>query len=166
MPDFSQFPLHAAIGTLLGTVSLFAVVLRSPRLMRNDYPPVLKEVIPPLTPEEKRTAWLLGMPFFIILLFFPFVVTMLFATRGPQPPAFLYLFLYAAGIAFVFNVWDWLVLDWLLFCTITPRWVIVPGTEGNPGYKDYAFHFRGFLIGTLFSAIIGLISAGVVALLL
>ena len=57
------------------------------------------------------------------------------------------------------------VLDWLLLCTITPSWAIVPGTEGNPGNKDYAFHFRGFLIGSLLSAAIAVIVAAVVGFL-
>ena len=30
--------------------------------------------------------------------------------------------------------------------------------------KDYFFHFPGFLIGTAFSAVIGLIAAGIVAI--
>jgi hypothetical protein len=48
-----------------------------------------------------------------------------------------------------------LVLDWVIFCLITPRFVVIPGSEGAQGYKDYWFHFRGFLFGTLFSAILG-----------
>ena len=60
----------------------------------------------------------------------------------------------------IFNSVDWLILDWLIFCTITPAFLVIPGTEGSPGYKNYVFHFRGFLIGTGLSATIGLIIAG------
>ena len=38
------------------------------------------------------------------------------------------------------------------------------GTAGMPGYKNYYHHFRGFLIGTVLTAIIGAIIAGVVRL--
>jgi hypothetical protein len=48
---------------------------------------------------------------------------------------------------FVFNVVDWLILDWFMFCTLTPRLVVIPGSEGLAAYKDYGFHFRGFLHG-------------------
>ncbi len=29
---------------------------------------------------------------------------------------------------------------------------IIPGTEGMAGYKNYAMHFREFLVGTMVSA--------------
>ena len=54
---------------------------------------------------------------------------------------------------------------WLIFCTITPGFVVIPGSEGAEGYKNYGFHFRGFLIGTDFSAVAGLI-IGAISLLL
>lgn len=63
------------------------------------------------------------------------------------------------------NLWDLLVVDWLIGCTITPKFIILPGTEGAAGYKNYAFHFRGFLIGTVISIVVGLIVAAVVSLL-
>jgi len=41
------------------------------------------------------------------------------------------LWLYAFGVAFAFNLWDWLILDWLVFCTITPKQFVIPGSEGG-----------------------------------
>jgi hypothetical protein len=137
-------------------------VLYNPRLMLQDYPPAIQAAVPPRSAEEKRLATWLGMPFLIILLFFPIYATFIFQTRSSA--GFLQLWLYAFGIAFAFNLWDWLVLDWLVFCTLTPRWFVIPGSEGHPAYKDYGFHFRGFVIGTAFSAVAGLIAAGIVAL--
>ena len=52
-----------------------------------------------------------------------------------------------------------------MFCTITPKFVVIPGTEGMSGYKDYGFHFRGFIIGTLLSAISAVVIAGLVLLI-
>jgi hypothetical protein len=72
---------------------------------------------------------------------------------------FLGIFLSAFGVPFLFNVVDWLILDWLIFCTFTPRFSVLPGTEGMAGYKNYAMHFRGFLIGTIYSAGIGVVIA-------
>lgn len=40
------------------------------------------------------------------------------------------------------NAWDVVVIDWLIFVTIQPDSVILPGTIGAAGYSDYAFHFR------------------------
>jgi hypothetical protein len=41
--------------------------------------------------------------------------------------------------------------------------MILPGTEGSPGYKDYRFHFRGFLIGTVLILVASAVMAAVVA---
>jgi hypothetical protein len=49
-----------------------------------------------------------------------------------------------------------------MFCTITPRFVVIPGTEGMAGYKDYVFHLRFFLIGSVISAAGGLVIAALV----
>lgn len=164
MPNLFQLILHAAIYITLGTIALLAVVLRSPRLMLQDFPKSVQDAVPPKTEAEKRLSVRWGLPFILILLCYPFVATFLFESQRADPPGFATLFVFAFGIAFAFNLWDLLALDWLLLCTITPRWAIVPGTEGNPGNKDYAFHFRGFLIGCLLSAALAAIIAGVVSL--
>lgn len=65
----------------------------------------------------------------------------------------------------VFNLFDLLVLDWLIFNTLQPKMIILPGTEGMAGYKDYAFHFHGFVIGLAFCLVGGLISAGITMLI-
>ena len=154
MINFSQLLSDSAIYVAVATVLLVGLVLYNPRLMLQDYPPAIKAVVPPKTETEKRQSILLGMPFLLALLVLPFV----FVFRLTET-SFLALFAYAFGIVWAFNVWDWLVLDWLLFCTITPKMFVIPGSEGHPAYKDYAFHFLGFLIGTVFSLVMGLIVA-------
>jgi hypothetical protein len=65
----------------------------------------------------------------------------------------------------VFNVLDWLVLDWLLVW-FQPHFVVLPGTEGMAGYRSYWFHFRGFLIGILLTVLGSLLIAPIAAALL
>jgi hypothetical protein len=72
---------------------------------------------------------------------------------------FLPALVYSATVLLVFNVFDLLVLDWLFFCTIHPRQMVLPGTEGMPGYRDYSFHFKGFLKGLVFCSVGGLVVA-------
>lgn len=59
----------------------------------------------------------------------------------------------------------WLILDWLIFCTWTPRFLVIPGTEGAAAYRDYAYHTRGFLVGSGFTLAAALVVAGIVTLL-
>lgn len=160
MFDFPLFLLHSGLYVALATILLLGLVLYNPRLMLQDYPPAIKAIVPPKTEQEKRLSTWLGLPFLLVLIVFPVYATFVF--RSQTGAGFLSLWLYAFGIAFAFNLWDWLVLDWLVFCTITPRQMVIPGSEGQPAYKDYFFHFRGFLIGTVFSAVMGLIAAGIV----
>ncbi len=154
MIDFSQLLTDASLYVALATLMLVGLVLRNPRLMLQDYPPAIKAIVPPKTETEKRQSTLYGMPFLLALLVLPFV----FVARL-ETTSFIALFLHAFGIVWAFNVWDWLVLDWLFFCTLTPKFFVIPGSEGHPAYKDYGFHFRGFLIGTVFSLVLGLLAA-------
>lgn len=155
----SLFFPHAAIYIALANLSLLGLVLYNPRLMLQDYPPAIQAIVPPKTVREKRLSTWLGMPFLVVLLLFPIYAAGLFLARSGG--SFLEVWLYAFGLFFAFNLWDLLVLDWLVFCTLTPRRFVIPGSEGHPAYKDYAFHFRGFLIGTVFSLVASLIAAPV-----
>ena len=61
--------------------------------------------------------------------------------------SFLTAFVNSALIFFVFGAWDLLILDWLIFVTLQPGFVVIPGTEGLAGYKDYWFHFQVSFLG-------------------
>ena len=156
MIHFPQLLIDSAIYISLATILLLALVFYNPRLMLQDYHPAIKALVPPKTETEKRQSLWLGMPFLLALLIFPFG-----AAFRLGETSFAGWFLHAFGVVWAFNLWDWLVLDWLIFCTITPKMFVIPGSEGHPAYKDYAFHFHGFLIGTVFSLILGLIVATV-----
>ncbi|GAG17037.1 unnamed protein product, partial [marine sediment metagenome] len=70
--------------------------------------------------------------------------------------SFLAAFANSALILFFFAVWDLLILDWLIFVTIRPDFIVIPGTEGLAGYKHYFFHFKvGFLSLTQWVSVIG-----------
>lgn len=159
MIHLSQLILDATLYIALATFFLLALVFYNPRLMLQDYPPAIQALVPVKTETEKRQSFWLGMPFLLALLIPPFAFTFRL-----DESSFLGLFLHAFGVVWAFNLWDWLVLDWLVFCTLTPKPFVISGSEGHPAYKDYAFHFRGFLIGTGFSLMLGLMVATVVYL--
>jgi hypothetical protein len=43
--------------------------------------------------------------------------------------------------------------------------IVLKGTEGLPGYKDYRFHFHGFVIGTAVILVTSVLMAGMVSAL-
>ena len=54
---------------------------------------------------------------------------------------------HSALLMFLFAVWDLLIMDWLIFVTIQPAFVVIRGTEGFTGYKDYCFHLKVSFLG-------------------
>lgn len=78
----------------------------------------------------------------------------------PFLTAFIHLFVMFS----LFNLVDLLILDWPVVA-IRPRFIVLSGTVGLAGYKDYGFHFRGFLIGTVLILVTSVLIAGVVAAL-
>jgi hypothetical protein len=124
----------------------------------GDYPPDIRQKFGPMSPRSARLRPFVAALFFIPVLVIPLLG--LFALRaklGYVP--FIPAFAFTAVTLLVFNTYDLIVLDWLLFCTIQPRQMVLPGTEGMAGYRDYRFHFVGFLKGLGFCAAGGLLVA-------
>lgn len=84
----------------------------------------------------------------------------LFALRAQiNAVPFLPALAFSAIALLLFNLYDLIVLDWLFFCTIQPRAMVLPGTAGMAGYGDYRFHFTGFLKGLGFTLVGSLVIA-------
>lgn len=155
-------------GTALALIaSLFIMItLRiNPRIWLNDYPKDIQAKVPPQSSYEKRISLLLGLPFLLLLMGFPFVSSLTLKQQFPEQATFSTLFINSFGVILIFNLVDWLILDWLIFCIITPPFIVLKGTEGMPGYKNFFFHFQGFLTGTFISVAYGLITAAVISFL-
>jgi hypothetical protein len=163
--NISRTLFDGGILAIAASLGVMIALRLNPRIWLQDYPEDIQAKAPPKTAREKQLSLLVGIPLFALMIAVPFVSTLWLKQRSGDPVSFLSLLANAFGVVFVFNVVDWLMLDWLIFCTITPKFVVIPGTEGMAGYKDYWFHFRGFLVGTALSAVAGLVIAGIVALL-
>jgi len=162
MLNFSKLIVDGLTLSILSTI-LIGVSLRiSPRLWLQDYPKDIQARVPPKTQKEKQQSTLIGFPFLFLLVAVPFFSTLALKQANNGNISFVLLLINAFGVFWTFNLVDLLLLDWLIGCTFTPKFAIIPGTEGAAGYKDYVFHFRGFLTGTVLSVIVGLIVAGVV----
>lgn len=161
--SLNRLLLDAGLYALLASIYLLLMLRLNPRLFLQDYPPAIQERVPPKTVQEKWLALLIGLPFLLLLMAGPWLSTLALDRRLGGQVSFLELFLNALGVAFAFNLADWLILDWAIFCAWTPRFLVIPGTEGMPAYKDYGYHFRGFVIGAGFSLIYALFVSGLIA---
>ncbi|MCD4802947.1 MAG: hypothetical protein K8R16_08390 [Anaerolineales bacterium] len=165
MINISKILLDGALLSVLASISIVGILRFNPRLFLQDYPDEIQAAVPLKTDQEKRQSLITGIPFLLILLAVPFVSTLILKRESVEISSFFSLFLNAFSVAFLFNLVDLLVLDWLLFCFITPSFLVIPGTEGMQEYKDYGFHFRAFLIGTALSIAGGLVISGLVMFL-
>jgi hypothetical protein len=124
----------------------------------DKYPPDIKNKYGPMSARAARLR-----PFIAALLFITFFVVPIIGLFALQAQVDSVPFLPAlafSGVALLtFNTFDLIILDWLFFCTIQPRAMVLPGTEGMPAYRDYRFHFVGFLKGLGFSAVGSLLIA-------
>ncbi|MFN8580190.1 MAG: hypothetical protein U0163_04330 [Gemmatimonadaceae bacterium] len=152
-------------GTILSLVAsawLLMVLAINPRLMLQDFPKDIQGMVPPKTEREKRTSVVLGVPLLVILFAIPLASTWSLKQSALAATSFAALAVHAFAVGFMFNLFDLLVLDWLIVCAITPKFLVVPGSEGAAGYKDYLFHVRGLLVGTGGGVVLALLVAAVV----
>ncbi|MHA2213190.1 MAG: nitroreductase, partial [Candidatus Thorarchaeota archaeon] len=131
MPLLDHLLLHGTIFAVMLTVYLLSLMrFSSPRVWAfSDYPKEITDTVAPQTKEERRLGGILAIPFFILILGFPIISTMMleatYVGTIPLTDAFLNIF----GIAMFGTAADLFILDWLIVGTITPDFVIIPGTE-------------------------------------
>jgi hypothetical protein len=156
------FTYGGVLSTVL-TLSLLGVLWMNPEIVLNDYPPDIRERFGPMSERAKRqripVAVVIGVvTLAVVIASFVFVR----ATAGGQI-SFLTAFVHLFVMFSVFNVADLVALDWPPVA-ISPRVIVLPGTEGSAGYKNYWFHFREFLSGTVLIFVAsGLIAAAIAA---
>ena len=162
MLDPGRILLHGALLSVLASLVVMAAVTWNPRFALQDLPDDIRQSVPPLTRRERLQALIFFLPFIALVVGIPLLSALGLGAEGPAEPSFWALFVHAYAVLLVFWVVDLVVLDWLVYCTITPRRLVVPGTEGMAGYKDYRHHLRAHARGAVWMAILALVLALVV----
>jgi hypothetical protein len=130
----------------------------APDMWVSKYPPDIQQRFGPMSLRAARLRPYIAVLVFMAALLIP--MQGLFALRGEVGEVpFILAEAFSCGTLLVFNTFDLILLDWLLFCTVQPRLMVLPGTEGMPGYRNYRFHFVGFLKGLSFCVVGGLVIA-------
>jgi hypothetical protein len=171
MPDLTLLLQHGilygAILSVLMVLSFVAAAYLNPEIWLPDYPPDIRERFGPMSERARRQRRLVGIPVFLLLagvLVLSGIRLVQIGSESIFPSVFLGTFV----VLVVFNVVDLLILDWLVFVTLKPRIIVLPGTAGAEGYGDYGFHFRAFLKGMVGSVvgslIVAMIATAIVAL--
>ena len=138
-------------GVVLASI-LFAMILVvvriNPEIMLRDYPPDVQAEHGPMRDRSRRLRLLVAT--LVLAVIFGVIIASLTPIRDDAIGGRLFptIFVHFFVMLTVFNVLDWLVLDWLIVVTIRPSFLVFPGTEDMAGYRDYAFHFRGFSLAS------------------
>jgi hypothetical protein len=145
---------------------LFLVMITvSPRVWGYaDYPEVIKNKVPAQTRKEKRLAVLIGWPWFAFVLAFPIVSTYALKSKLGGGISFWTAFLNPLVMLLLATAADLVILDWLVVSKITPKFVIIPGSE-KADYKDFSAHYRAHAKAAIFVVLAALIMAAIVSLL-
>ncbi|MGE7882000.1 nitroreductase [Bacillus sp. NPDC094077] len=159
MNQFEQMIYVGVIMSIVLSVMILGSLYYNPRLSLNDYPRDIQKAVFPKTINEKKQTIYFSIVYNVILFGTPFVSTYILHKHGKL--LYLEAYLHTLGILMIFNLVDLFIIDWLIFCWITPRFVVIPSTEGMKGYKDYKFHLRGAIVVTPFLATVSLFLAGI-----
>ncbi len=156
--------IECVILCIVFTLIILPVQYKDPMVMIMSYPPnVIKRVeqLPQyagcIKEREKKhiTKKIFGLFFFAIILA---IIAYVSGCRE-----FVDTFIHVFMLFFAVNIYDMLVLDWGIFCH--SKKLRIPGTEDmDEDYKDYLFHARGAIKGTVMGMIVAILS-GVIILL-
>jgi hypothetical protein len=153
-----QYGIVFSVGFAL--IVLGALYL-NPRIMLSSYPKEVQAQLPPLSPSEKKQQTVLGTLVWGYALVGLFYANARLAAGG-GPAAFVPLFLNTYLVFEVVNLFDLLVIDYLVLLVLKPPSLFIPGTLALGQDHGFGFHFKGFLkgsvLGVVISAVIALIS--------
>ncbi|CAM3979449.1 nitroreductase [Bacillus luti] len=158
MNPFEQMIYIGVIMSIVLSVMILGSLYYNPRLSLTDYPKDIQKVVFPKSIYEKKQTFYFNIAYNAILFGTPFVST--YILHKHKKLLYIDAYLHTFGILMIFILVDLFILDWLIFCWITPKFVVIPSTEGMKGYKDYKFHLRGAIVGTKILAIVSLFLAG------
>lgn len=146
-------------GTVFGVVFSAAILIIgwiNVEMILNDYPPDIRAKYGTMSDATRKQANLMTLPLLATLgLVVALGLGQLREISGTL--TFVETLIVSAGIFQMWNLLDLVLLDLFLLMTLKPKFMILPGTAGMAGYRDYKFHFRKFLNGIVFTFILALV---------
>jgi hypothetical protein len=159
-----QAVLHGLIWSGLWIIGLLLIYRFYPHSLVHNYPKELQQLAHVPVKGTKKGYYAFMIPLWILIFgYYLFAVLLSFHNAGTD---FLSIALFSFTIFMVWNTIDLVLLDWLMFCKIQPNFMVLKGTRGHPQYKNYLFHFIGFLKGIVIATVFSLVFGGVGYLIL
>ena len=138
--------VDGTIMNVLLTILIYGSIYVNPLTWISDYPPDIQAAVDSVTVPLDQKLVVVALSFCIVVGV-PLYSNARLRRQNDGELSFLEAFIHSALLMFSFAVWDLLILDWLIFVTIQPDFIVIPGTEGLAGYGDYWFHFQVSFLG-------------------
>lgn len=164
MFPINDFLLDLLILMVVFTIFVVGTLRWKPRIWLHDFPSDIQALAAPKTADEQRLTILVGVPFVILFVGLPLLVMWDLKSRLGPDFSFFSVWLYAYALFIGINLWDLIALDWIGLSLIDPQNPPFPGTEGAAGWRNYAFHFFGFLKGCVIGLVFATLVAGAITL--
>ena len=146
--------INLIIYCLILSIYLYFTLAVNPRIWMHRMPQAVIDKVEQRTKREKKLLVLLGIPFIIFTALYPFIYV--FINYDELFDIIIIFFIFFL----TFDIWDTLILDLLIFCTITPRFMIINGTQ-KEDYSNKRYHIisgvKGILISVVMSILFGFI---------
>lgn len=167
MASFNIIIMEAMFWSFLWVVVIMIFVRVFPFAIAHDYPKDVREVANISKPSKtrKRQSILLGITAFCILIGLLLLFILTHYNNG-QEVSFFTIFAHLWIICLFWNIVDLLVVDWLLICLLSFKFLVLPGTENYIGNKNYKYHLVGFLKGCIAMSIMAILVSGLSYLIL
>ena len=148
--------------TAIVGVVLVGMLYLNPRIALSDYPADVRAAVPPRTKKELQLGILISIPLLLVFVAVPLYSVWLVKQDSGGTLTYGMAVATIFGEYFLVSMFDLLVLDLWMFYTWTPKFLVLPGTEGLAGYKDYRPHLKaqltkGTLLLAVFSAVLALV---------
>ncbi len=144
--NFGLALIHGLIWSVMWGSMVTITEIKWPHIFLHDYPKELQAVIklPPFT--NKKSAYIFQTV--SLLLIVAFIFWSAICTYKAVTVEFWTIFFHVFVVCMCWNIFDLIVMDWLIFCTWKPSFIVLSGSEDNKAYNNYKFHFIGFIKGS------------------
>jgi hypothetical protein len=138
---FAITVLYGLAACALAGVLLYLIGRINPRIMLQDYPRDVQAAVPAKASAERRQTAIVAMPLWMAFLGFPLAAALTAKAAGAGP---LVIGLCAFGVGLIANLFDLLIVDWLMFCTWTRKLSFCQGPKEWQATKTMGYIFVGF----------------------
>jgi hypothetical protein len=156
--------VHGFIWSVIWVVSLLILAKFYPHTLVHNYPKELQRLAN-VPVKGTRTSLILCSSVLYIAIFGYYMFSVIWTFRSGSVH-FIAVVNFSFIIFIVLNVFDLLILDWVFMCNIQPSIFVLEGTKGHKEYKNYVFHFIGFIKGTIIGAVCSLLFGSIAYLIL